>query len=55
MILRPGTWKKMLARARIEDWWDDPCDDLGEDALHCGNIDRSGAPEAFTVEQSTCP
>ena len=44
MILRPGKWKTMLARARIENWWDDPSDDLDEDALECGNFDRSGVP-----------
>ena len=55
MILRPSKWKTMLARARTEDWWDDPNDDLGEDALECGNIDRMGALVVFTVEQSTCP
>ena len=55
MILRLSKWKTMLARARIEDWWDDPSDDLDEDALECGNIDRSGVPVAFTVEQSTFP
>ena len=38
-----------------EGWWDDPSDDFGEDALECGNIDRSGAPVEFTVEQSACP
>ena len=55
MILRPAKWKTMLAKARTEDWWNDPSDELDEDTLECGNIDRSGVPVAFTVEQSTCP
>ena len=55
MILRPAKWKEMLARARTEDWWNDPSDGLDEDALECGNTDRSGVPVAFTIEQSTCP
>ena len=55
MILRPGKRKTMLASARTEGWWDDPSDDFSEDELECGNIDRSGTPVAFTVEQSTCP
>ena len=38
MVLRPGKWKTMLARARIEDWWDDPSDDLEEIALGCGKF-----------------
>ena len=54
-MLRPAKWKAMLARARTEDWWNDPSDGLDEDALECGNTDRSGVPVAFTVEQSTCP
>ena len=55
MILRPAKWKATQARARTEDWWNDPSEGLDEDALECGNIDRSGVPVAFTIEQSTCP
>ena len=55
MISRPGKWKTMLASARSQGWRDDPSDDFGEDALECGNIDRSGAPVAFTAKQSTSP
>ena len=51
MILRPAKWKAMLARARTEDWWNDPSDRLDEDALECGNIDHSRVPVAFTIEQ----
>ena len=55
MILRPAKWKTMLVKARTEDWWNDPSDELDEDTLQCGNIDRSGVSVAFTIEQSTCP
>ena len=41
MILRLAKWKTMLAKARTEDWWNDPSDGLDEDTLECGNVDRS--------------
>ena len=55
MIFRSVTWKTMLANAKPEDWWDDPSDNFGEDALECVDINRSRAALGFTVEQNTCP
>ena len=55
MIFRSVTRRPMLANATTEGWWDDPNDCFGEDALECGNINRSRAAMGFTVEQNTCP
>ena len=54
-FFRSVTWKTMLANAKPEDWWDDPSDNFGEDALECVDINRSRAALGFTVEQNTCP
>ena len=57
MILRPAKWKTMLAKARTEDWWNDPSDRLDEDTLEChqGSLLQSGGNPRTTTPAACGP
>ena len=47
MILHPNTWKAMLTKAKLEDWWNDSTNACDEDVIECGHINHAGTLVAF--------